>query len=85
MTEYLEKHGIELQTTARYAPEQNGVSERLNRTLLGRARSMLHRAGLGKEFWAEAVAAANYLKNLSPTKAVKTTPYKGWHKEKPDL
>ncbi len=86
MNEYLDRHGIELQTTGRYAPEQNGVSERLNRTLLGRARSMLHDAGLGKEFWAEAVATANYLKNLSPTKAVKnSTPHEAWHKEKPDL
>ena len=46
---------------------------------------MLYSAGLGKEFWAEAVVTANYLKNLSPTKAVKRTPYKAWHNEKPDL
>jgi len=35
MTEYLAEHGIEHQTTARYSPEQNGVSEHLNQTLLG--------------------------------------------------
>ena len=47
---------------------------------------MLHDAGLGKEFWAEAVATANYLKNLSSTKALNNmTPYEAWHKEKPDL
>ena len=86
MTGYLTTEGIELETTARYSPEQNGVSERLNRTLLGRARAMLHDAGLGKEFWAEAVATANYLKNLSSTKALNNmTPYEAWHKEKPDL
>ena len=47
---------------------------------------MLYYAGLGKEFWAEAVATANYLKNLSSTKALNNmTPYEAWHKEKPDL
>ena len=35
MTGYLTTEGIELETTARYSPEQNRVSERLNRTLLG--------------------------------------------------
>ena len=47
---------------------------------------MLYYAGLGKEFWAEAVATANYLKNFSPTKVLNNmTPYETWHKEKPDL
>jgi hypothetical protein len=86
MTVYLAEHGIEHQTTARYSPEQNGVSERLNQTLLGRARAMLHDAGLSKEFWAEAVATAAYLKNLCPTKAIENmTPYEAWHGVKPDL
>ena len=40
---------------------------------------MLHNAGLGKEFWAEAIATAAYLKNFSPTKAVDSmTPYEAW-------
>jgi transposase InsO family protein len=50
MIEFLAAEGILLQTTGRYSPDQNGVSERLNRTLLGRARAMLYEAGLGKEF-----------------------------------
>lgn len=47
----------------------NGVSERLNRTLVEKARSMLNASGLDRKFWSEAVMAANYLKNRSPTKA----------------
>ena len=42
---------------------QNGVAERMNRTLLERARCMLSNAGLDKEFWAEAVSSACYLVN----------------------
>ena len=38
--------GIRLQTTIPYTPEQNGLAERMNRTLVDRARTMLHHAGL---------------------------------------
>ena len=44
-------------------PEQNGVSERLNSTLVKAARSMLLDANLAKVYWAEAVNTAAYLKN----------------------
>jgi transposase InsO family protein len=45
--------GIERQHTTAYTPHQNGVAERMNRTLLERTRAMLKAAGLGKSFWAE--------------------------------
>jgi len=47
-------------------PEQNGVAERLNRTLITKARSMLAAAELPKELWGEAVYIACYLRNLTP-------------------
>ena len=43
-------------------------------------------SGVGGEFWAEAIAIAAYLKNGSPTKAMKSVnPYEAWTKRKPDL
>jgi hypothetical protein len=50
--------------------EQNGVSERLNRTLLKRARAMLHASTLPKSLWGEAVNHGVWLKNHTSTKAL---------------
>ena len=57
--------GIARHHTIRYTPQQNGVAERMNQTLLERARCMLSNAGLEKRFWAEAVNTACYLINHS--------------------
>ena len=57
---YLKQCGIQAKTTAAYSPQQNGVAERLNRTIGEAARSMLLQAGLSKSFWAEAVATATF-------------------------
>ena len=84
--QYLKWKGIIHQTTVPYTPEQNGVAERANRTIVERARSMLHAKNLGYEFWAEAVATAVYLKNCSPTKAVSDkTPQEAWRGYKPTV
>ncbi len=61
-------------------PEQNGVAERLNRTLVESARSMLLDANLSKSYWAEAISTAVYIRNRCPTKAVlRMTPFEAWH------
>ena len=44
--------GIARHKTVRGTPQQNGVAERMNRTLLERARCMLSNAGLEEDFWA---------------------------------
>jgi hypothetical protein len=64
---YLKKHGIRAEFTAAYSPQQNGVSERMNRTLTEAARSMLTHAGLSNAYWADAVATAVYLRNRMVT------------------
>ena len=62
------------------------MAERLNRTLVESARSMLLDANLSKHYWAEAVSTATYLKNRCPTKAVQEkTPYEAWNGEKPKV
>ena len=48
-------------------PEQNGVAERMNRTLNERARCMRIQSGLPKMFWADAINTAAYLINRGPS------------------
>ena len=48
-------------------PQQNGVVERMNKTLSECARSMRLYAGLPKTFWADAVKTVAYLKNRGPS------------------
>ena len=55
--------------TVRGTPQQNGVAERMNRTLLEKVRCMLLNAGLSKQFWAEAVTYACHLINRLPAAA----------------
>ena len=64
---YLKREGIKHELTVPRSPEQNGVAERLNRTLMEAVRSMLVGAQLPQRFWAEALATAVYLRNRSPT------------------
>jgi hypothetical protein len=84
--EYLKAKGITHQTTVPYCPEQNGIAERMNRTLVEAARSMMFHAGMPKEFWAEAIHTASYVHNRSPTSSLKeVTPYERMFGQKPDV
>ncbi|RVE51364.1 hypothetical protein evm_003919 [Chilo suppressalis] len=67
---FLKANGIQKRLTAAYTPQQNGVSERINRSLLERARCLLSEANAPKKLWAEAIATANYLMNRSPSIAL---------------
>lgn len=82
---YLADEGIKTQLTAAYSPQQNGVAERKNRTLIEMARCMLIDAGLPNKFWGEAVVTANFIQNRVLTKVRKLTPYELWCKEKPKV
>ena len=78
--------GIEQHTTVRYTPQQNGVSERKNRTVMEMARCMLAEKNLPKSFWAEAVNTAVYLLNRLPTRALKDKiPIEAWSGHKPTV
>lgn len=70
LSNFLTKEGIIHQTTVRFCPEQNGVAERVNRTIFEKARAMLQESCLCDRFWGEAVITAIYLKNRSPTSAL---------------
>ena len=55
---FCKKHGIKRELTVRQTPQQNGVAERKNRTIVEMARSMLQSKNLPKYFWTEAVNIA---------------------------
>ena len=61
--DFCRKNGIIMETTAPYSPAQNGIAERLNRTLLKHARAMIFTKNLPKSLWLEAVTYACYIKN----------------------
>jgi transposase InsO family protein len=79
-------HGIKRQLTTAYTPQQNGVSERKNRTLLNMVRSMLTSRNVPKRFWPEALVWSTHVLNRSPTVSVKNmTPEECWSGLKPSI
>jgi len=67
-------------------PEQNGVAERKNRTLVEMARTMLLESNLPKSFWAEAVNTANHILNRALVRPkIKKTPYELLKNKKPTV
>ncbi|GKB94966.1 retrovirus-related pol polyprotein from transposon TNT 1-94, partial [Tanacetum coccineum] len=86
MSKYYEGVGIFHQKSVPRTPQQNGVVERRNRTLVEAARTMLIFSKAPMFLWAEAVATACYTQNRSliHTRHNKT-PYELVHDKKPDL
>lgn len=84
--EYFAKRGIVHQTTVCYSPQQNGVAERANRTLVEMARCLLVSSGLPQSLWGEATNTATYIRNRAPTRVLgNITPYERWHGRKPSV
>ena len=78
--------GIKREKKTPYYPHKNGVVERVNRTLMEKAKCMLSGVVLEQKFWAEAVATTCYLINRSPTLfLVDKTLMKSWSSHKPSL
>ncbi|KAM7520343.1 hypothetical protein LguiB_019305 [Lonicera macranthoides] len=81
---FCESQGIKRQLTTAYTPQQNGVCERKNRTILNMVRSLLKRSGIPKNFWPEAVNWSIHVLNRSPTLVVKNmTPEEAWNGQRP--
>jgi hypothetical protein len=64
--DYCCEHEILHTFSGPYAPQQQGISERMNRFIAEMARAMLFRAGMTRDFWAEATNTAVYLINRIP-------------------
>ena len=74
---------MQRQLTVPYSPQQNGVVERRNQTIVRTTRSLLMTVGMPKRFWGEAVMTAVYLLNRSPTRSLDgKTPHEAWYNKK---
>jgi len=85
LKDWFTANGIIWKPTSPYSPEENGVSERLNRTICEPAQAMLKDSGLHSHLWPEAIKTAVYIKNRSPTCVLDMTPYEAWTGNVPDL
>ncbi|KAJ9546528.1 hypothetical protein OSB04_019071 [Centaurea solstitialis] len=83
---FFDRKGISHNFSSVRTPQQNGVAERRNRTLIEAARSMLSEANLATQFWAEAVSTACYTQNRSLiVKRFWRTPYELFRNRKPSI
>lgn len=82
---FLIKYGIKHEKSAPYSPQQNGLAERMNRTILEKVRCMLIESNLSKQFWAEAVHASAEIINMIPNSMNKKSPNDMWGNNKSDL
>lgn len=84
--EYCELAGIKRHLTAPYTPQQNGVVERKNRTLMEMTRSMLKHMHMPNYMWGEAIRHATYLINRITTRALQDmNPYEVFRGKKPNI
>ena len=84
-TKFFEQHGIVVQYTMPENPQQNGVVERCNRTLMDMVQSMINNSLLPLNLWGEALKTAMYILNRVPNKAVSKTFFELWTDRKLSL
>ncbi|KAG6478563.1 hypothetical protein ZIOFF_062006 [Zingiber officinale] len=85
-TQFYENEGMERHLTTPYTPQQNGVVEHRNCTIMAMARPLLKGTYMPTRFWGEVVRHAVYLLNCPPTKALEErTPFEAWMGRKPHL
>jgi len=82
---YLQENGIVAQYSTPGEPQQNGVAERRNRTLMDMVRSMISYSTLPISLWMEALKTAIHILNRVPSKSVPKTLYELWTGKKPSL
>jgi hypothetical protein len=80
--EHLKSQGTAHQVTQPHHPQQNGASERMNRTLMSSTRALLLHSGVPHRHWGEALLTAAYLRNRQPSRALSgKTPLSLWDAE----
>nr|KAJ0214248.1 hypothetical protein LSAT_V11C400220480 [Lactuca sativa] len=86
LEEFCDHKGIGQNFSAPRTPQQNGVAERTNRTLIEAGRTLMIHAGLPMSFWAEAVNTACFTQNRSLIHRIhRKTPYEMLKDRKPDV
>lgn len=83
LAEHYRPYGIRFEFITPYFHQQNGVPERLNRTLVTVARAMLQDARLPEQFWQDAIATACYIRNRTPVGPKGITPVEAYSGKKP--
>jgi transposase InsO family protein len=84
--EYLEEEGIKHEFSAPYTPQQNGVVERKNMTLIDMARTMLEEYKTLEWFWSEDVnTACHTINRLYLRRLLKKTSYEILTGNKPNV
>ena len=82
-----DENGTMHQTTVPDTPQQNGVSERLNRALVLMAPTMMRHKDVDQDLWADAIKTAVYIKNRVTSRALLDgkTPFELWTRNKPNV
>jgi transposase InsO family protein len=75
---FLQENSIVTQYSMSSDPQQNGVAERCNRTLMDIVRSMLRHSTLPISLWMEALKTIVHILNRVPSKSVPKTSYELW-------
>ena len=84
--QFCRNQGIHQKFSSPRTPEQNGVVERKNRTLVEMARTMLIESNLPRKFWAEAINTSCYIINRAMVRlSSKKTSYEMFKGKKPSL
>jgi hypothetical protein len=84
LEDFLKQEGIRHELTVEYTPQQNGVAERKNRSLVETARCLMIQSGLSASFWAEAILTANHIRNRCPSRSLGgEIPFKMWTRRTP--
>ncbi|OWB87019.1 hypothetical protein B5S33_g5772 [[Candida] boidinii] len=82
---FFDDRGISHERTVPYNSHQNGVAERMHRTIQEKARILLAAAGAAEEFWADAVRTAEFFVNRLPSSAINfEVPFTRWYGYSPD-
>ena len=84
--DFCDDRGIKHEFSSTYTPQQNGVVERKNKTLITLARAMLDEYGTLEKFWAEAINTACHASNrVYLHRLLKKTPYELLIRRKPNM
>eukprot|EP00253_Pinus_taeda_P028031 PITA_28031 len=84
--DFCKAEGIRRELIAPHNPQQNGVAERKNRTIVGAARAMLHDQGLPLHLWVEACNTTVYVQNRCPHKILgMSTPEEAYSGKRLDI
>ena len=83
--DHLTELGILSQLTAPGTPQQNGVAEHRNRTLLEMVRCMLSYSTLPTSFWGHAIETSNNILNVVPSKSIPKMHLECWNGREPSL